>query len=660
MISTSPLNHTAATLDSRLPASSYLLKLLLLLSAGLLIVKLALALILDLYSDEIFYWLASTRLAPAYSDLPFMTSLLVWLGTSLEPGNTGAIRSLFLLLGSSLPLLVYWLAVPITSHKQALASALLALCVPLGGFLGLLAVPDVPIIFFGLLSAGLFERGLRTNAMRYWLLLGACVALGMSTHYRFVLYPAAAVLFLLLHAPSRSTWRNPRFLMALGIACLGLLPVLWFNLSNQMASASFYLIERHPWEFRAQGLSHLFIQAGLITPPLYALFLFTLWRMAKLAREDKGVTGRSALMLLCLALMNLLVYLVLAPWTDPTSTTEHWPLSGYFPVLVYMPSALIALSDWLSTKMNAQTARRLSLGIPTLGFIGTLVGLMGVGTQAFQEPLQSIVGRGVLSNKMAGWREFTAHTSELLTANFRDEKTLIVTDNYYTAAQLAFAGLVEEPRTIDIDKAARDGRSLQLRLWNMDSQSLGNEGGREVLLITEDSELNILEGIEVVDRMCDMTRNMEHFDRLSLFNGDKQFTYYTASLTAASEANEASPDADPCPYPPRAWLEPPIAGQVLSGSFHIEGWAFKEDIGIRSVSLLLNGEEVANMHYGIARPDVVDAIGVASDPNAPNLGYAYELDTTQFTNGNYTIAIKLLDERGVTDLYGERVIEIRN
>ena len=47
----------------------------------LAIVKTFLAFKLDLYSDEIFYWLASTEPAPGYSDLPFMTALLVRLGS---------------------------------------------------------------------------------------------------------------------------------------------------------------------------------------------------------------------------------------------------------------------------------------------------------------------------------------------------------------------------------------------------------------------------------------------------------------------------------------------------------------------------------------------------------------------------------------------------
>ena len=49
----------------------------------ILVLKLVLANALDLYSDEIFYWQASTQPALAYSDLPFMAALLAGLGTAL-------------------------------------------------------------------------------------------------------------------------------------------------------------------------------------------------------------------------------------------------------------------------------------------------------------------------------------------------------------------------------------------------------------------------------------------------------------------------------------------------------------------------------------------------------------------------------------------------
>jgi hypothetical protein len=50
--------------------------------ALLLLIKIFLATALDLYSDEVFYWQASANPAIAYSDLPFMTALLIGLGYS--------------------------------------------------------------------------------------------------------------------------------------------------------------------------------------------------------------------------------------------------------------------------------------------------------------------------------------------------------------------------------------------------------------------------------------------------------------------------------------------------------------------------------------------------------------------------------------------------
>ena len=198
---------------------------------------------LDLYSDEAFYWLASTDLSLGYSDLPFMTALLVKAGSSFTAGSAFAVRLFFLILGSSVPLLIYWIARPMSGQRAALHSALYSICLPLGGLLGLLAVPDVPLVFFGLLAIGFFERALRTNRLVFWLATGVTVGCGLSTHYRFFLYPLAAFLFLILFSAERRQWRNPRFFLAVFIASIGLTPIIWFNIGNQLSSFTFYFVE---------------------------------------------------------------------------------------------------------------------------------------------------------------------------------------------------------------------------------------------------------------------------------------------------------------------------------------------------------------------------------------------------------------------------------
>lgn len=632
-----------------------ILKLLISGTALLLAVKLYLATRLDLYSDEIFYWLASTHLAPAYSDLPFMTSLLVWFGSALEPGSTLAVRSLFIVLGSCVPFLVYWLALPVTDRHQALISALLSLCIPLGGFLGLLAVPDVPLLFLGLLSIGLFERAVRTNWVIWWLATGIVVALGLFTHYRFFLYPAAAVLFMLFFDSERKQWRNPYFWMAAVIASLGLIPIAWFNLTNELSSASFYLIDRHPWTFQPSGLLHVFKQAGLVTPPLYALLAVTAWKMLHLARQG----DRGAALLLSFSLVNLLVYLVLAPWTDASSTSIHWPLSGYFPLLVFAPSTLQSCYQLATTKWHQSIARKLTLATPLFGFLGSLVALTTIGSQAFQHPVQSIAGTGLLSNKLAGWREFSSHTSRLLGTLQTGQPPIIVTDNYYTAAQVLFAGLSEHAYTVDNDKSVRDGRRLQLRLWNMDELALSEQYGRAVLFVTEDSTLTIPDKEMAIGTICMQVDNLAHFSELQLFNGDKKFSYYLADrIIAASELSAY--EANNCPYPPRGWIDEPANDSQVSGVVQVSGWAYNEDIGLQSVHLLVNGKEVSRLDYGISRPDVADIMKVQSDPNSPNLGYVGEFDTRPYSNGEHDLAIRLIDNRGVATDYGERSVSLAN
>ena len=608
----------------------------------LLIVKVWLASRLDLYSDEIFYWLASTMPAPAYSDLPFVTALLAGLGSALDPGNPLATRALFLAGGTFLPAAVYWVALPFTGRKDALQAAFLSVCIPLGGFLGLLAAPDVPMLLCGLISLGFLDRALRSDGIVYWLGAGAFMALGLCTHYRFVLFPAGAALYLLLHR--RGVWRNGGFRLAAGIAALGLLPALWANLPGNMGSASFYFIERHPWQFNVEGLLQIPVQALLVTPPLYALLLYSAW--LTLGRRDTHVN-----MLLWFALPHLLVYALLAPWSDAGSTTEHWPLPGYFPLLVFAPEALRRTYAWLTPRLTG--AARAVKAIPAIGFAGAMFALAGIGSQSWQTQLQPFVGAGVLSEKMAGWGEFAEHTGQLLRENF-NEQPVIVTDNYYTAAQLQYADAAAGVHTLDMDKAVRDGRYRQLELWERTGEFVSRRTNEPLLFITEDSSLNVEQKRVLMARACGLADSLEQIDQLSLFEGDKRFSFYRGRVSAGPD----SPAASPCPWPPQAWIDRPAPNAILSGTIAVSGWAYNEDLGVERVLLLLDGAVVAEAEYGQPRPDVVEARNLQTDPNRPNLGFQAEIDAAGYASGRRELSIRIIDSRGNATDYGRREVSL--
>ena len=630
-------------------------KLLLCAILSLTIVKIFLSLQLGLYSDEVFYWQASLFPAIAYSDLPFMTALLAGAGSSLNPGEPLFVRIAFILLSASIPLLIYWLARPITNKQQAIESAFLSLCLPLLGFLGLLAVPDVPLIFFGILSIGFFERAVRTNLIRFWLATSIFVALGLSTHYRFFLYPVSAILFLSFFKPAQRQWRNPRLWLCMITASVGLVPILWFNFSNDFESAAFYFIDRHPWEFDSTGLLHVYEQAMVSTPPMYLLFLTTVYLMIGKIRA----LFLPAALLLSFSLTNLIIYSVSAPWSDSNSTTIHWPLSGYVPLLVFLPESLRFIYKWVNNKTNDSVAKILVSIIPAIGLCGTFAALIGIGSQAFLAPLQKVLGNEILSTKMAGWRQFTEHTRQIISTTSLDPHPIIVTDNYYTGAQLEFAGVQAEVYTLDKSKAVRDGRILQYRIWNKHEDGLIQHTQKPALFITEDSSLTTPEKHEIIQEMCQYSDELKFVDELNLFNRAKTFSYYSTSRLL-DPGTQARRENSPCPFPPRAWIDSPDAKENLSGKVIIRGWAYNEDLGINSVRIMLNKRFITEAIYGIERSDVVAAMDVQNDPHMPNLGFEVEIDTVDFKNGNYWLELVLVNGEGNTSQYGKRSIAINN
>lgn len=622
-----------------------------LLLAGMLVVlglKLLLAWSLDLYSDEIFYWQASTRPALAYSDLPFMSALLAGAGTALLGNSAFGVRTLFLLMGTSIPLLVYWLARPLLPKQHALEAAGLALCLPLCAFLGLLAVPDVPLLFFGLLLTGCLERATRLGTLSWWLGAGIAAALGVSTHYRFAPWLLAVLIFMLVFKPIHRYWTQPGLWLAAAILALGLYPILAFNLGNQLSGVDYHLLERHPWEFQAEGLLHIVKQAGLVTPLLYAALIATLLHLLRAARAGDHRRGLFGI----LALVNLSLYLVLAPWSDNTRTSIHWPLSGYLPLLVFLPETLRRLYDWLAVRHGQILARRVLKTTLGMGFAGTLVALLGMGTQSVQDQLRPLVGEGVLSNKMAGWRPFVAYTGQLLQAHHFGPDDLVVTDNYYTGAQLALAlGKTRRVFNMDMDKSIRDGRAVQYEIWRTNVTGLRENTGRTALFITEDSTLTVPDKLAVLERACGEFQHLEFLSQLSLFGGEKVFSYYRADKVAERPASV-------CPLPSLGWVDAPQDGARLSGSFALSGWVINEGLGVDRVEVELDGVTVGIAHYGEARPDVVEAMSAEDDPNAPMLGFVLALDSATLPSGRVRLRLKTTGKSGEVQYFGDRTVTL--
>lgn len=443
----------------------------------LLLLKGIAAFRLDLFGDEAFYFMCSKRLDWAFVDHPFMTALLVRCGTDLVGDSTFGVRFAFLLLGALYPWIVFWLADPLVGRRNAWWAAGATLLLPFCAHLGVVALPDVPLLVLATAALLCFERACRLGPTRFWLATGLIGALGLATHYRFVLVPFALGLFLLCTREGRHKLREAGPWLAVSTMLPGLLPVLLYNLRLDFAPMRYQGMERHDGGFDPEALlEHLPMQMGVVTPLLYVALIGALIGLLRRARRGDQAAGLCA----TFALVHLGLFFLTSPIADTEHANVHWPAPGYVPLLIFLAPTL---SGFVSRR-NSRLRRRLTLAVPISAALVLLLMFMELSIQPF--------GIQSLHRPFAGWTEVAAETERLLDADperYRDGESgrdLVVADNYMLAGNLAqkLGGRIDL-YVLDHRKNAEHGRALQFPLWDRGEEALRRLTGRTALVVVQ-------------------------------------------------------------------------------------------------------------------------------------------------------------------------------
>ncbi|HSO76698.1 MAG TPA: putative Ig domain-containing protein, partial [Blastocatellia bacterium] len=104
-------------------------------------------------------------------------------------------------------------------------------------------------------------------------------------------------------------------------------------------------------------------------------------------------------------------------------------------------------------------------------------------------------------------------------------------------------------------------------------------------------------------------------------------------------------------------IETPDARATLNTTATGSGWAL-DNVGVTKVEVLIDNQAVSEAIYRLSRPDIGAIWGGL--PNAANAGFSFSLDTTRFTNGEHTLAVRLFDAAGNATLIGSRTVFFQN
>lgn len=585
--------------------------------------KLWLAWRLPLFSDEAWYWLEGQHPAWAYSDLPGLSAWLARLGTALGGDRPLALRAPFLILGAAVP----WLCVRAGRRwfdaDVGWQAGLLCLLLPLGSALGVLAVPDAPLVFATALA---FDAGLALLAQvraRSCVQLALALALGATSHYRFAIALAGLALGVLATAPGRALLRDWRVWAALAVGALAWLPLAAFNLHEHAAGLRFQFVERQPWRFHAYGLKLQFVQPLLTGPLLYGGLLWTLWQAWRQRRDPRWG------LLLGAAGVPWLAFVGLGPFADIQRVSFHWLLSVYVLACVALPAVWHAGGHARWRAWTLASNGLLTLGLWALALQLVLPGGMARLQRMGMQP-KMFVDTAPLAAMLAARRS-------ALPAD-----AVLVADDFALAGKLGFAlGDGRAVYSLDHRLAGKHGRALQLAIWGREAATLPALRTRPIWLVVDEDALH-LEAREPWNRhLCDVFPGLRADGELALDGGRQRLLLYRRAAGASGA----------CDAPALAFLRTPAVDAVVSGQVPVAGWASQDGVGIARVEVLLDGQVAVRARYGIEDVEVRSMWPRSDDPGQPNVGFAAVLDAHAFAPGRHMLALRVYGRDGrVRDL----------
>lgn len=230
-----------------------------------LFVKLIVAALLPLTSDESYYWVWAQYPQWSYYDHPPIVAWLYMLGDWVR-WFPGSVRWPGVLLAHAG--LYVWLIVlrSFLTDKQLLVWLWLMLLSPLVGGSAILVTPDLPLMFFYPVALWLYFKWLDEEEWHWAALLGLSIGLGFSSKYMMVLFVLSLLPLVLWKRPSRQLFVRHLPLLFVGFA-VGTFPVWWWNIQNNFASIRFQTAHglgrawKPSWTFH-----YILAQIGLIFP----------------------------------------------------------------------------------------------------------------------------------------------------------------------------------------------------------------------------------------------------------------------------------------------------------------------------------------------------------------------------------------------------------
>jgi hypothetical protein len=211
----------------------------------------------ELFDDEAYYWVYSRFLDWGYFDHPPMIAVLIKLGTALLPGELG-LRFFIVLMGTATIALIEYLTQP-KDIRLFFAIVLNMAVLQIGG---IIAVPDIPLLFFTALFFIAYQAFEQKNTLINALFLAIVIALLLYSKYHGILI----IFFTIISNPSiLARWKS---LLVILLSVILFMPHVLWQLLHGLPSINYHLFERLSPPYKPSFTADYLLGQLLMTGPL--------------------------------------------------------------------------------------------------------------------------------------------------------------------------------------------------------------------------------------------------------------------------------------------------------------------------------------------------------------------------------------------------------
>lgn len=242
--------------------------------------------------EEAQYWTWSQHLALGYHSKPPMISWAIYASTWIFGNSEWAIRLFSPITYLLSAMLLYGCGKNLYHPTIGFWSGLTVLLLPGVTYSATIMSTDPLLVLFWCLALYAFINGSKTHKIKWWVLCGAAIGLGLLSKYTMLIFFLSAVLYFICSVENRSLWKKPGPYIALLIALITFLPNAIWNTQHHNAALHHVIehnIDIEGVHFHLKNLGvFLLSQAGILGPIIFSFLIIALFRSKKMTQLENS------------------------------------------------------------------------------------------------------------------------------------------------------------------------------------------------------------------------------------------------------------------------------------------------------------------------------------------------------------------------------------